>query len=59
MSGELRAIGSFITFNSRFFVIRAKRLLATWRILVGVWGPKRWDLSICAGAIHTAEDSAS
>ena len=30
------------------FVIRAKRLLATWRILVGVWGPKRWDLSTSA-----------
>ena len=36
MSGELQAIGLI-----GFFVIRAKRLLATWRILVGVWGPKR------------------
>ena len=24
---------------------RAKRLHATWRILVGVWAPKGWDLS--------------
>ncbi|KAF7315927.1 PlsC domain-containing protein [Mycena indigotica] len=26
----------------------AKRLLATWRVLIGVWGPKRWDLSLPA-----------
>ncbi|KAJ6594540.1 hypothetical protein B0H19DRAFT_1095921 [Mycena capillaripes] len=26
----------------------AKRLLATWRVLIGVWGPKRWDLSLAA-----------
>ena len=35
-------------FHNSFFVIRAKRLIAAWRILVGVWGPKRWDLSLSA-----------
>ncbi|CAE6483869.1 unnamed protein product [Rhizoctonia solani] len=23
----------------------AKRFMAAWRVLIGVWGPKRWDLS--------------
>jgi glycerol-3-phosphate O-acyltransferase/dihydroxyacetone phosphate acyltransferase len=23
----------------------AKRFVAAWRVLIGVWGPKRWDLS--------------
>ncbi|CAA7263179.1 unnamed protein product [Cyclocybe aegerita] len=27
---------------------RAKRFIAAWRVLVGVWTPKRWDLSIGA-----------
>ncbi|KAJ6538790.1 hypothetical protein DFH09DRAFT_991549 [Mycena vulgaris] len=27
---------------------QAKRLLATWRVLVGVWAPKRWELSLAA-----------
>ncbi|KAJ7933930.1 hypothetical protein B0H13DRAFT_1952564 [Mycena leptocephala] len=31
----------------------AKRLLATWRVLIGVWGPKRWDLSLTALAPYT------
>ncbi|KAJ7141153.1 glycerol-3-phosphate-acyltransferase [Mycena epipterygia] len=26
----------------------AKRLLATWRVLVGVWAPKRWEFSLAA-----------
>ncbi|KAJ7049910.1 hypothetical protein C8F01DRAFT_1180895 [Mycena amicta] len=26
----------------------AKRLVATWRVLIAVWGPKRWDLSLSA-----------
>ncbi|KAG8812462.1 hypothetical protein FRB91_011427 [Serendipita sp. 411] len=26
--------------------IRAKRLLSAYRVLVGVWGPQRWDLSL-------------
>ncbi|KAG8731761.1 hypothetical protein FRC11_002459 [Ceratobasidium sp. 423] len=26
----------------------AKRFMAAWRVLIGVWGPKRWDLSIAA-----------
>jgi len=30
-----------------------KRLLAAWRILVGVWAPKRWDLSISALSQYT------
>ncbi|KDR75944.1 hypothetical protein GALMADRAFT_68407 [Galerina marginata CBS 339.88] len=27
---------------------RAKRFIAAWRVLVGVWTPKRWDLSLPA-----------
>ncbi|KDQ07170.1 hypothetical protein BOTBODRAFT_120414 [Botryobasidium botryosum FD-172 SS1] len=27
---------------------RAKRLIAAWRVLIGVWGPKRWDLGAAA-----------
>jgi len=26
-------------------IIRAKRFIAAWRVLVGVWAPKRWDVS--------------
>ncbi|PSR72628.1 hypothetical protein PHLCEN_2v11512 [Hermanssonia centrifuga] len=31
----------------------AKRLVAAWRILVGVWAPKHWDLSLTALAQYT------
>ncbi|KAJ7162194.1 hypothetical protein C8R46DRAFT_1000160 [Mycena filopes] len=31
----------------------AKRLLATWRVLLGVWGPKRWDFPLAALAQYT------
>ncbi|CAK5265816.1 unnamed protein product [Mycena citricolor] len=27
---------------------KAKRLLATWRVITALWGPKRWDLSLAA-----------
>ncbi|KAI1794218.1 glycerol-3-phosphate-acyltransferase [Ganoderma leucocontextum] len=32
---------------------RTKRLVAAWRVLVGVWAPKRWDLSRSAVAQYT------
>ncbi|KZT63684.1 hypothetical protein DAEQUDRAFT_815496 [Daedalea quercina L-15889] len=32
---------------------RVKRLVAAWRILVGVWIPKRWDLSLNALSQYT------
>ncbi|KAH7097251.1 acyltransferase [Auriculariales sp. MPI-PUGE-AT-0066] len=32
----------------------AKRLLATWRILVGLWVPKQWEISFHALAPYTA-----
>ncbi|KAM5533716.1 hypothetical protein V8D89_012589, partial [Ganoderma adspersum] len=32
---------------------RAKRLVAAWRVLVGVWAPKRWDMSLSAVAQYT------
>ncbi|TFK91614.1 acyltransferase-domain-containing protein [Polyporus arcularius HHB13444] len=32
---------------------RAKRLVAAWRVLVGVWAPKRWDMSLSAMAQYT------
>ncbi|KAK6972111.1 PlsC domain-containing protein [Favolaschia claudopus] len=31
----------------------AKRLLATWRVLMGVWAPKRWEFPISALAPYT------
>ena len=31
----------------------AKRLVAAWRVLVGVWTPKRWDLSVAALSQYT------
>ncbi|KZT29092.1 glycerol-3-phosphate-acyltransferase [Neolentinus lepideus HHB14362 ss-1] len=31
----------------------AKRVVAAWRVLVGVWMPKRWDLSISAISQYT------
>ncbi|KAF7790728.1 hypothetical protein EIP86_001684 [Pleurotus ostreatoroseus] len=32
---------------------QAKRLLAAWRVLIGVWAPKHWDLSLHALAQYT------
>ncbi|PCH35853.1 acyltransferase [Wolfiporia cocos MD-104 SS10] len=32
---------------------RMKRLAAAWRVLVGVWAPKKWDLSLNALAQYT------
>jgi len=32
---------------------RAKRIIAVWRVLVGVWLPKRWDLSLAALSQYT------
>ncbi|CDO76065.1 hypothetical protein BN946_scf184696.g17 [Trametes cinnabarina] len=32
---------------------RAKRLVAAWRVLVGVWAPRKWDLSLSAVAQYT------
>ncbi|KAJ8078021.1 hypothetical protein PM082_000223 [Marasmius tenuissimus] len=31
----------------------AKRFIAAWRILIGVWAPKRWDLSLTALSQYT------
>ncbi|KAF8798742.1 glycerol-3-phosphate-acyltransferase [Phlegmacium glaucopus] len=31
----------------------AKRFVAAWRVLVGVWAPKRWDLSLTALSQYT------
>ncbi|KIM26219.1 hypothetical protein M408DRAFT_330764 [Serendipita vermifera MAFF 305830] len=33
--------------------IRAKRLLSAYRILVGVWGPQKWDMSLSALSQYT------
>ncbi|EIN11226.1 acyltransferase [Punctularia strigosozonata HHB-11173 SS5] len=32
----------------------AKRLLTTWRVLVGIWVPRKWDLSISALSQYTS-----
>jgi len=34
-------------------LLSAKRLVAAWRVLVGVWAPKRWDLSLAALSQYT------
>lgn len=34
-------------------MLSAKRLVAAWRVLLGVWAPKRWDLSLQALAPYT------
>jgi len=36
---------------------RAKRLIAAWRILVGVWAPKQWDLSLAALSQYTTPET--
>jgi len=32
---------------------RAKRFVAAWRVLVGIWTPRRWDLSLTALSQYT------
>ncbi|KAI0369703.1 glycerol-3-phosphate-acyltransferase [Pilatotrama ljubarskyi] len=32
---------------------RAKRLVAAWRVLVGLWAPRKWDLSLSALSQYT------
>lgn len=34
-------------------IYSAKRLVAAWRVLLGVWAPKRWDLSLTALSQYT------
>ncbi|KIY68481.1 glycerol-3-phosphate-acyltransferase [Cylindrobasidium torrendii FP15055 ss-10] len=46
----------FATYHNRMIndnYEHAKRLVATWRILIGVWAPKRMDLSLNALAQYT------
>ncbi|KAG6862266.1 hypothetical protein C0995_002197 [Termitomyces sp. Mi166 len=35
------------------YYLRGKRIIAAWRVLLGVWAPKRWDLSIAALSQYT------
>jgi glycerol-3-phosphate O-acyltransferase / dihydroxyacetone phosphate acyltransferase len=35
------------------FFYSAKRVIAAWRVLMGVWAPKRWDLSLAALSQYT------
>ncbi|KAG5715948.1 Glycerol-3-phosphate O-acyltransferase 2 [Termitomyces sp. T112] len=35
------------------YYLRGRRIIAAWRVLVGVWAPKRWDLSIAALSQYT------
>ncbi|KAF7322149.1 PlsC domain-containing protein [Mycena kentingensis (nom. inval.)] len=48
INGKFPLLLSFTLANLSFSSKLRTRLLATWRVLVGVWGPKRWDLSISA-----------
>lgn len=34
-------------------IFSAKRFIAAWRVLVGVWTPKKWDLSLSALSPYT------
>jgi len=34
----------------------AKRFVAAWRVLVGVWAPKRWDLSVATLSQYTTPE---
>ena len=34
--------------------MRIKRIQATWRVLLGIWAPKRWEYSIAALQQYTA-----
>ncbi|RDB16781.1 Glycerol-3-phosphate O-acyltransferase 2 [Hypsizygus marmoreus] len=46
----------FATYHNRLIDAnyeRAKRIMAAWRVLVGVWAPKRWDLSLAALSQYT------
>ncbi|KAG8872500.1 hypothetical protein FRB97_007569 [Tulasnella sp. 331] len=53
-TGAVMAAGAVYllwTFYSRTiddFYARAKRMLAAWRVLIGVWGPRRWEMSSAA-----------
>jgi glycerol-3-phosphate O-acyltransferase / dihydroxyacetone phosphate acyltransferase len=42
-----------LIFLLNFSKSRAKRLLAAWRVLVGVWAPKRWDMPVAALSQYT------
>ncbi len=50
MKGAARRL-SFI--NDLIGILRAKQSIAAWRVLVGLWIPKRWDLSLSALAQFT------
>lgn len=39
--------------SSKFIWTSAKRCIAAWRVLVGVWVPKKWDLSLNALSQYT------
>ncbi|THH26613.1 hypothetical protein EUX98_g7574 [Antrodiella citrinella] len=58
-TGALVAIG-FLTLLAKYHnrlindnYEHAKRVVATWRVLVGVWAPKQWDLSVNALSQYT------
>ncbi|KAF8070166.1 glycerol-3-phosphate-acyltransferase [Lyophyllum atratum] len=46
----------FANYHNRIIDVnyeRAKRIIAAWRVLVGVWVPTRWDLSLAALSQYT------
>ncbi|KAI3604698.1 glycerol-3-phosphate o-acyltransferase [Moniliophthora roreri] len=43
----------FAIYHNRMIDGNAKRFIAAWRILIGVWAPKKWDLSMPALSQYT------
>ncbi|PPQ68204.1 hypothetical protein CVT25_015036 [Psilocybe cyanescens] len=56
IDGKLRSppfSENFANFSCKGNYERAKRFIAAWRVLVGVWTPRRWDLSMTALSQYT------
>ncbi len=43
----------YLTVLLNSVIDRVKRVTAAWRVLVGVWAPKKWDLSLSALSQYT------
>ncbi|KAJ3989484.1 glycerol-3-phosphate-acyltransferase [Lentinula detonsa] len=43
----------FAIYHNRMITGIARRFITAWRILIGVWAPKKWDLSVTALSPYT------
>lgn len=48
MNSKELALPQIDEYTEYVFIFSAKQLIAAWRVLVGVWAPKRWDLNMSA-----------